>query len=108
MDVYFGYVNLFNICVMAITTKELLDAKLKGLKAEVSSGYDILIYKVDEILKHQKETNGQVKIIKKETTFYRWCHRNYKTAIVMGIILISIIIYGITEIGIVGLLKLAK
>ena len=76
-----------------ISVKELYEAKLARHKAELMANQDIMIFQLKEILKHQKETNGKVKVIYTETSFSRWCQRNYKTAIilfVLAVILISI------------------
>lgn len=91
-----------------ITTKELFEAKLKGLKAELSSGQFIINHKLDELLKYQKETNGKVQVIYSETSFFRFIQRNPKISVLVAIILIGIIVWGVTELGIIGFLTLAK
>ena len=64
-----------------VTIKELFEAKLMGIKAEIRAGYDITNLQLKQVIQHQKETNGKLKIVHKETSFSRWCYRNAVWAI---------------------------
>lgn len=91
-----------------ISVKELVEAKLAGIKAEIKAGYDMNQLMLKQILKHQEKTNGKVQIIYSETSFFRWIQRNPKLSVLVGIIIVSIIVWGITEIGVLELINLAK
>ncbi len=51
--------------------KEILDLHYKGLKAEFKASTDLLGYKIDEVINHQKITNGRV--TKNEETIHELC-----------------------------------
>lgn len=40
--------------------KEILEAQTKAVKAEIKATTDLLGYKLDEVINHQKITNGRV------------------------------------------------
>lgn len=67
--------------------KEILDANFKAVRAEMKADRDIFGLKLDEIICHQKATNGRVEMLEKQTWFFRMVHRNPKVTITVCIIL---------------------
>jgi hypothetical protein len=52
--------------------------------------------KLDEIITHQKEINGRVRTLEKETAVFRWASRNP----IKAIILATLIIAGFITVGV--------
>ncbi len=58
------------------STKQILDARLRGFKAEIKSGVDIQTIKLDQIIGHQKSQNNKIEKLENETRVFRLIHRN--------------------------------
>ena len=73
--------------------KEMGDIKgmLNGLITSVSDGFKNSEKCDNEIIEHQKETNGRVKKLEKETHVTRWFHRNPKATLTMSIIVAALL-----------------
>ena len=80
-------------------TKEILDARLRGFKAEIKSGMALQVYKLDELIEYQKKQNGRtsqleenIKGLAKETRIFRLIHKNPKAAgVVIGLALLGLV-----------------
>jgi len=72
--------------------KELLDAKFTGIKAEIKAGNDFITYKLDEVINHQKESNGRLCKQEDNTRFARWIELHPKMSIIFFILSIAIIV----------------
>ncbi len=68
--------------------RELLEAKLSGFKAELKSGMDMQTYKLDELIDYQKEQNGRIGKLEKETSFFRLIHNHPRISTIVSAILI--------------------
>jgi len=64
--------------------KEVLDARLKGFKAEIRASQDIQIYKLDELIEYQKKQNNRIGKVENETRVFRLIHRNPKASVIVG------------------------
>jgi len=59
--------------------KELLEVHTQAVKAEVRATTDLLGYKIDEVIEHQKVTNGRVTNLEEERLDFReHCNRTDK------------------------------
>ena len=67
------------------------NAQIKGLHKNMEAGFDAFNIKLDAMNKKQHEVAEAVKGIKKDTTVWRWMHRNPKlTFIAAGIVFAGI------------------
>jgi len=72
--------------------KEVLDARLKGFKAEIRASEDMQIYKLDQLIEYQKGQNNRIGKLENETRVFRLIHRNPKAAgIVIGLAIFGLI-----------------
>jgi len=72
--------------------KEAVELKLSGFKAEIKSGMDMQVYKLDQLIDYQKKQNGRLDRLENDTRIWRLIHRNPKTAgIVLGLALVGLI-----------------
>ena len=67
--------------------REYMDALMHGLKAEMKAGFDMLGYKNDEIIAHQKKTNGRVTNLEENTKMLTPIWKNRKL-IVIGLMVV--------------------
>jgi hypothetical protein len=78
--------------------KEFINAHLTGIKAEIKATNDIMTLKFDEVISHQKTTNGRVTQLEREfdcleknTVIQRWIKKNPKiTAAIMVIFVLMV------------------
>lgn len=81
-----------------IELKELINAHMVGVRAELKSMGDMMNFRFDEVIKHQKETNGRVTrteikvdCLEKTTTIQRWIRKNPKATVAFGVLFVLII-----------------
>lgn len=65
-----------------------LDNTIKGFSLQMGSFEERNSLKQNEIIEHQKETNGRITRLENETRIYRWATNNPKLAVGIAIILI--------------------
>ena len=72
--------------------EEILDARLRGFKAEIKSGIDIQTYKMDQLIEYQEKQNSKIRNLEKDTRVWRLIHRNPKaSSIIIGLAILGII-----------------
>lgn len=105
-----------------IELKELFEAHMKTLKAEIRAGNDMLSYKVDEVISHQKTTNGRVNCLEdrfdkhddchhdleSRLSLWLWIRRNPGWSIAILIVLIIVVPVVVDKVGFEGIIKLIK
>jgi hypothetical protein len=67
-----------------VELRELMEVKLSLVKAEVTSGNDIIISKLDEVINHQKKTNGRVTKLEEDIKAVQWIKKNPKLSIIIS------------------------
>ena len=87
--------------------KELMTSFKTAINAEIKASGDITNLRIDQVIDHQKKTNGMIaenkKNIKKletQTRFIRWVHRNPQFSIPLLVILAFGIYFIVVYIGI--------
>jgi len=93
--------------------KDLIDIMRKSVNANIKATADITNLRIDEVIKRQEKTNGNVnrntekiECIEKQTRFMRWIHRNPHWAIPLFIIIAFGIYFILTYLGIEYLFNL--
>lgn len=67
----------------------------EGMAKHINAQFDNVHDKLDEIIEHQKETNGRVTKLEKDTVVFRWIHRHpVPTVIILAILTAGIIALG--------------
>lgn len=96
--------------------KEYWDAKFGGIKAEINSFTEFFEFrldkviepKIDEIIIHQKETNGKFSQVDEKTKFAQWIQSRPILSTVFFILSISVIIVVLNIIGLKEIIQLLK
>jgi len=79
--------------------KELLDLHTIAINAKTQFGNDMLSFKIDEVIKHQKVQNGRMDCLEKDTKFARLIQEYPKISILIFIFVVVFVGgFGITEI----------
>lgn len=74
--------------------KELLLLHQQAINANIKAGNDMIELKLQEVIKHQKETNGRVNYLEQQTKFARLIQEYPKisfTVLVLFILVIGVI-----------------
>jgi hypothetical protein len=81
------------------TVKELLEAHTTAINGKNQAGYDMLSYKIDELICRQDKMNGRVNCLEKDTKFARLVQEYPKiSTFVFLVVIISVGSFGINEI----------
>ena len=76
--------------------KEWIELHSKGIKAEVKARNDVLEFKLDKVIEHQKLTNGRIGVLESETRIVRFFSKYPKMAIL--VVLGFVFLFNINEI----------
>ncbi len=96
--------------------KDYLDLMCKGLRAEIKSISDfhelkfcqVIEPKLDEIIEHQKESNGKLLTVDKETKFAQWVQSHPKLSTTFFILSICGIVIAVNFFGFKEIIDLLK
>jgi hypothetical protein len=91
---------------MRAEEKELINEKFSGLKSLLNAHFENVNDRLDDVIEHQKKSNGRIDLLETETTFFRWVNRNPKLALFLTILIIAGIIFLSIHIGIKDVIKL--
>lgn len=75
-----------------IELKDLIELHLQAIREEIKAGNIMSEYKFDEMIAHQKVTNGRVNVLEEhveelqhKVSLYDWLKTNWKWTIAIGV-----------------------
>lgn len=74
----------------------LFENSIKGFSDQLGQFEERNSKQHHEIIEHQKETNGRVSILGKETAIFRWAYKHPRSAILIMVLLLA----GVVALGI--------
>lgn len=88
--------------------KDLLDAKFTHTNAEIQAGFFQAGKEREEIISHQRITNGRVTKLEDSTKFACWAQKNQKWIAAIVIILIFAVDFLTENVNVIEIIKLIK
>jgi len=84
----------------------LFENSIKGFSDQLGQFEERNSKQHHEIIQHQKETNGRVTILEKETAVFRWAYKHPKSAILIAVLILAGVVAISVFLGIDNIIKM--